>query len=92
MTPGPIQSIPAFLDFMKHAIEVFLNVPSTLEVEASDAGDIIVVYVKADPHDLGRIIGKQGRMAEALRVYFQACLNNHLHRKLVINFSRRDER
>jgi predicted RNA-binding protein YlqC (UPF0109 family) len=41
--------------------------PDQVEVTEDDAGDHILLRLKVAEEDMGRIIGKQGRIANALR-------------------------
>jgi predicted RNA-binding protein YlqC (UPF0109 family) len=57
---------------VEHLAKVLVNAPDEVEVEAFEEGDrnIIEVFVAED--DLGRIIGRQGRMARSLRTIVNA--------------------
>jgi len=57
---------------VEHLAKVLVNAPDEVEVEAFEEGDrnIIELFVAED--DLGRIIGRQGRMARSLRTIVNA--------------------
>ena len=41
--------------------------PDRVRVEATAGASIIVLDLKVDPEDMGRVIGKEGRVANAMR-------------------------
>ncbi|GBD13497.1 hypothetical protein HRbin24_01528 [bacterium HR24] len=56
---------------MKELVELvakaIVDHPDQVEVTEDDAGDHILLRLKVAEEDMGRIIGKQGRIANALR-------------------------
>jgi predicted RNA-binding protein YlqC (UPF0109 family) len=42
--------------------------PEAVKVTESDEGDQIVIRLEVDPEDKGKVIGRQGRVAQAMRV------------------------
>lgn len=47
--------------------------PDAVEVkEASESGGQVVIELKVAPDDMGKVIGKQGRIAKALRTVVKA--------------------
>lgn len=61
--------IPAL---MMHVAKSLVDVPEEVEVEAFDEGDHLVLELVVAKSDLGKIIGRQGRMAKSLRVILGA--------------------
>jgi len=49
-----------------------VDTPFDVAVEAIDEGDATVLELKVSPNDLGRVIGKQGRTARAMRTLLGA--------------------
>lgn len=41
--------------------------PDAVHVERVDEGDAVVLRVHVAPHDVGKVIGRQGRIVRALR-------------------------
>jgi len=41
--------------------------PDEVDVELSEQGDDIVLLVHASPNDMGRLIGRRGRVVQAMR-------------------------
>lgn len=52
------------IEYMARAI---VDNPDAVEVTEEDAGDHIVYHLKVADDDMGRVIGKQGRIANAMR-------------------------
>ncbi|MGH8249019.1 MAG: KH domain-containing protein [Gammaproteobacteria bacterium] len=52
------------IEFMAKAI---VDNPDAVEVSEEDAGDHIIFHLKVAEEDMGRVIGKQGRIANAMR-------------------------
>jgi predicted RNA-binding protein YlqC (UPF0109 family) len=52
------------IEFMARAI---VDNPDEVEVTEEDAGDHVIFHLKVAEGDMGRVIGKQGRIANAMR-------------------------
>ena len=61
--------IPALMTYVAKAL---VDAPDEVEVEAFDEGDHIVLELVVAESDLGKIIGRQGRMARSLRTILGA--------------------
>lgn len=46
--------------------------PDAVHVEAIDQGDALVLRLHVAPDDVGKVIGRQGRVARALRTVVRA--------------------
>jgi uncharacterized protein len=57
---------------VEHLARVLVNVPGEVEVEAFEEGGQTVIELFVAEDDLGRIIGRQGRMARSLRTIVNA--------------------
>jgi len=61
---------------VKNLIEILVKAlvdkPDAVTVDEIDEGDSITFTVTVDPDDLGKVIGKQGRVANALRTVAKA--------------------
>lgn len=54
-------------DLVEHVVKTLVDKPEAVVVTASHADGKIVISVKVDGADLGRIIGKDGQTIRALR-------------------------
>jgi len=52
------------IEFMAKSI---VDNPDDVEVTEEDGGDHIIFHLKVSEEDMGRVIGKQGRIANAMR-------------------------
>jgi predicted RNA-binding protein YlqC (UPF0109 family) len=50
-----------------HMAQAVVNYSDRVEVEEVEGSSMIVLELKVDPDDMGRIIGKEGRVANAMR-------------------------
>lgn len=61
---------------MKEIVEVIakaiVNHPSEVQVEEERRGSTVVLKLHVVPDDMGKVIGKQGRIAKAIRMVMKA--------------------
>ena len=61
---------------MKELVEVIAKAlvekPEEVVTTETETDDAIVVELKVDPSDLGKVIGRQGRIAKAIRAVVKA--------------------
>ena len=61
---------------MKELIEVIakslVDHPSEVVVTETVSGDDLLLELKVDPSDMGKVIGRQGRIAKAIRAAVKA--------------------
>ena len=46
--------------------------PDAVRVERIDEGDVVILRLQVAPEDVGKVIGRQGRVARALRTVVRA--------------------
>ena len=46
--------------------------PDAVRVETEDRADVVVLHLHVAPGDVGKVIGRQGRIARALRTIVRA--------------------
>ena len=49
-----------------------VNNPDAVEVKEVEGNQAVVIELKVAPDDMGKVIGKQGRIAKALRTVMKA--------------------
>ncbi|MBO9360572.1 MAG: KH domain-containing protein [Thermoflexus sp.] len=59
----------AFLDFIARAM---LDDPSAVQIRELRRGPVIRYILKVPPGEIGRLIGREGHLAEAIRQVMQA--------------------
>ena len=52
---------------VEHVTRAIAEEPDAVEVELVERRDEVALLVHADPSDMGRLIGKRGRVVQALR-------------------------
>jgi uncharacterized protein len=70
--PAPSGAEPALRDLIDFLARGLVDRPEEVEVEAVEEPDALVFELKVAEEDLGKVIGKQGRTAKALRTILSA--------------------
>lgn len=60
------------LDLIKFVVEQFAEKKDEIEYKVDEKEDAIEVTVILDESDMGKVIGKQGKIAKALRTLIKA--------------------
>ncbi|MGQ9692018.1 MAG: KH domain-containing protein [Thermaceae bacterium] len=59
-------------DLVDYLVKSLVDHPDQVRVEERKGPDGVVYYVSVDPSDKGRVIGRQGRVIEAIRTLVRA--------------------
>ncbi|MFC1832866.1 KH domain-containing protein [Thermodesulfobacteriota bacterium] len=59
-------------ELVAHIAEALVDNPDQVEVVENESGDMINIELKVAQEDLGKVIGKQGRTARAMRSILSA--------------------
>ena len=54
-------------EFLEYVARALVEKPDEVEVEVDEAGDEVTLTLVVDEHDMGRVIGRDGRIANAMR-------------------------
>lgn len=57
---------------VRHLVESLVDVPEAVVVQTEESGDTIMFKVTLDPSDVGKVIGRGGRIIKAIRVLARA--------------------
>ena len=60
------------LDLIKYIVEQFAEDKENVEYEVQEKDRVIEVTVVLSPSDMGKVIGKQGKIAKAMRTIVRA--------------------
>ena len=60
------------LDLIKYIVGTFAESPDKAEFRVEETGNIVNVTVILDEEDMGKVIGRQGKIAKALRTLVRA--------------------
>ena len=60
------------VELVAYIAKSLVDKPEEVEVKESSDGQVILIELRVNADDVGKIIGKQGRIAKALRVVVKA--------------------
>ncbi|MGN0557225.1 MAG: KH domain-containing protein [Acutalibacteraceae bacterium] len=72
-------------ELLKSLAAGLVDEPDKVEVSADEPNDegVIVYHLHVAPNDMGRVIGKQGRIAKAIRIVMRAVANRNNEKIMV---------
>jgi predicted RNA-binding protein YlqC (UPF0109 family) len=59
-------------ELLEAIAKVLVDYPDQVRVRAIEGEEVILLELRVDPSDLGKVIGRQGRMALAIRTILGA--------------------
>ena len=60
------------LELVKYVATSLVDKPEAIDVREVENEENIVIELRVDPEDMGKVIGKQGRIAKAIRTVVKA--------------------
>ncbi len=60
------------LELVKYIAASLVDKPEAIDVREVENEENIVIELRVDPEDMGKVIGKQGRIAKAIRTVVKA--------------------
>ena len=60
------------LELVKYIAASLVDKPEAVDVREVENEEGIVIELRVDPEDMGKVIGKQGRIAKAIRTVVKA--------------------
>jgi len=79
-------------DALEHLVRGLVPNPDDVRVRESDRGRIRTLEVRVHPEDIGKVIGRQGRTASALRTVIAALAGREQVRVDFVDVDRRPRR
>ena len=67
---------PTACEVLEHVVRWIVENPNEVVVEAFAEGDAVRLEVAVSPDDVGRVIGRRGRVANAIRTIVRAAAVN----------------
>ena len=67
-----------------------VNKPECVEVTENVNGDTVYLKLRVDENDLGKVIGKQGKIAKAVRTVVRAVANKE-NKRVIVDILETDE-
>jgi len=71
-------------DLIRFIAEHLVNDPSAVQITTREAGKSVVIELRVDKADMGRVIGKNGRVANAMRDLLRVATENNRNSKRII--------
>lgn len=59
-------------DLVENIVKSLVDHPSEVEVNQTDGESIIIIEIKVGSQDIGKVIGKEGRIANSIRTIVKA--------------------
>jgi uncharacterized protein len=59
-------------ELVRYIAQNLVDDPSAVTVETREEGDTVVISLSVAPADMGKVIGRQGRIAKAIRTVVKA--------------------
>lgn len=60
------------IELIKYVVSCFAELPDQVEYDIEENGNTVSVTVTLAPSDMGKVIGRQGKLAKALRTLVRA--------------------
>jgi predicted RNA-binding protein YlqC (UPF0109 family) len=60
------------VDLVRFIAQSLVDQPDQVDVQAVESDDGVVIELRVAPDDMGKVIGKQGRIAKAIRTVVKA--------------------
>ena len=60
------------IELIKYVVSCFAELPDQVEYDIEENGDLVSVTVTLASSDMGKVIGRQGKLAKALRTLVRA--------------------
>ncbi|MDD3539240.1 MAG: KH domain-containing protein [Atribacterota bacterium] len=70
-------------ELVEYLLKLIVDFPEKLIVKKIEKEDVIVLQITADPADLGKIIGKQGRVIKSIRTVINAATIKEKKRTII---------
>ena len=64
-------------DYVEKSTKLVVDKPDSVDVSASVSTKAVIIQIKVDKYDMGKIIGKSGRTSDSLKVICLAIKNTN---------------
>jgi len=75
---------PAIEGLIEYVAKSLVDDPTQVKVRRRDTGGSIIIELRVAPQDTGRIIGKNGRLANALRTLLHTAEADSKTRRVIL--------
>jgi uncharacterized protein len=70
-------------ELVSYIAQSLVEEPEKVSVAVNDKGRTVILELKVAPEDMGRVIGKQGRIANAIRTVVKSATSNRRKKYVV---------
>ena len=70
-------------ELVEFIVKSLVDNPEKLVITTEEEGEVLKIFIKADENDIGKIIGKQGKIAKAIRTIVRSAAMK-LGKKVII--------
>ncbi len=71
-------------ELVKVIAKALVDNPESVEVSEIEGSQSVIIELKVSPDDMGKVIGKQGRIAKALRTVVKAAATKRKTKRVVV--------
>ena len=72
------------VDLLTYLARQLVDEPDAVSVETVERDDAVVLQLRVAAGDVGKVIGRQGRIARALRTLVRASAGGHTDRRVLL--------
>ena len=73
-------------ELVEFIVKSLVNNPESIVINSEEEQDFIKISIKADEEDVGKIIGKQGKIAKSIRVIMRSA-SMRIGKKVVVEIN-----
>ena len=73
-------------ELFEFIVKSLVDNPEQLVITTEEEGEVLKIFIKADENDIGKIIGKQGKIAKAIRTIVRSAAMK-LGKKVIIEIN-----
>ena len=59
-------------ELLRYIVQSLVKDPDAISIEEVEAGDTVTLQLRVAPEDMGKVIGRQGRIAKEIRALVKA--------------------
>jgi predicted RNA-binding protein YlqC (UPF0109 family) len=74
---------PELKDLIEYIAKALVDEPNNVSVSAVESDTSVIVELRVSPEDVGKVIGKSGQTAKALRKILSAAATKHRKKSLL---------
>lgn len=78
-------------DLVEYLAKSLVEHPEDVLVTQREDEDAVIIELRVMSDDMGKVIGKQGRIAKAIRTLVKASANQDERKKIAVDIMPRDE-